>query len=117
VGLLDVAEIEDLKNRQAVIADLLEARPYADDFWSELPGYPKRDPTSVEFARFRHPLAMAYMSDELKLPLGIRIDKDGSPIYVTDRVDDGPSIPGELFGVPLRSERSVGTIYGSSPRT
>jgi hypothetical protein len=96
------AELNELKQTQMTIADLIENTPYPPSFWEGLGSYPRQDFNSLDFLRFRYKLAGLYTMEKYGRAMGIRF-RDGERGYVITRPTgnslDAP--PTNLFGIPL----------------
>jgi hypothetical protein len=105
-GILSDKEIEELKSRQQILADLLHDPPYSNSEWHNWEAYPAREVTSTEFARFRLPLASRYVMDKFHLRVALGLVNE-RPSYVIG-VDPGgttltKALPLSLFGIPAIS--------------
>jgi Pyridine nucleotide-disulphide oxidoreductase len=102
-AILEDAEIDQLRNNQRLLADLLEDMPYTDDYWANWDNYPARNVASSEFARFRMPLAASHVMNNFRLRLALGLQNQ-MPAYVigVDSTGLSPSgnLPTSLFGVP-----------------
>lgn len=102
-AILEDTEIDQLKNNQRLLADLLEEMPYSDEYWANWDIYPARNVASTEFVRFRMPLAANHVMNSYRLPLALGFE-DEMPAYVIGVDSNGMSpsgkLPTSLFGVP-----------------
>jgi hypothetical protein len=110
--LVSPAELDELKQTQVRIADLIDPAPYTSAFWA-LRGYPRQEVTSRDFIQWRFPLAATYSIEKYRRPIGVRFDNDECGYVMrSDGVGPAPAfVPNELFGIRLMLDEEIANDY------